>query len=58
MGWLLSGAFLFWGIARALGSRRPVFDIFLSVAISALVQIASRAASDSIFPPGILEGLF
>ncbi|MEW1707947.1 tripartite tricarboxylate transporter TctB family protein [Microbacterium sp. NPDC089190] len=58
LGWLLSGAFLFWGIARALGSRRPVFDIFLSLAISALVQIAFSGGLGLNLPPGILEGLF
>lgn len=58
LGWLLSGAFLFWGIARSLGSRRPVFDIFLSLAISALVQIAFSGGLGLNLPPGILEGLF
>ncbi|MCD2169941.1 tripartite tricarboxylate transporter TctB family protein [Microbacterium sp. JC 701] len=58
LGWLLSGAFLFWGIARSLGSRRPVFDIFLSLAISAIVQIAFSGGLGLNLPPGILEGLF
>ncbi|SDO78001.1 putative tricarboxylic transport membrane protein [Microbacterium sp. ru370.1] len=58
LGWLLSGAFLFWGIARSLGSRRPLFDIFLSLAISALVQIAFSGGLGLNLPPGILEGLF
>ncbi|MDR6690947.1 putative tricarboxylic transport membrane protein [Microbacterium sp. 1154] len=58
LGWLLSGAFLFWGIARSLGSRRPIFDIFLSLAISAIVQIAFSGGLGLNLPPGILEGLF
>lgn len=58
LGWLLSGAFLFWGIARSLGSRRPLFDVFLSLAISALVQIAFSGGLGLNLPPGILEGLF
>lgn len=58
LGWLVSGAFLFWGIARSLGSRRPIFDIFLSLAISALVQIAFSGGLGLNLPPGILEGLF
>jgi putative tricarboxylic transport membrane protein len=57
LGWLLSGAFLFWGVARALGSRRPVFDIFLSLAISALVQIAFSIGLGLNLPPGILAGV-
>ncbi|MEV7869333.1 tripartite tricarboxylate transporter TctB family protein [Streptomyces sp. NPDC088124] len=57
LGWLLSGALLFWGVARALGSRRPVFDIFLSVAISSTVQLAFSAGLGLSLPPGILAGV-
>ncbi|WP_322619710.1 tripartite tricarboxylate transporter TctB family protein [Streptomyces acidicola] len=57
LGWLLSGALLFWGVARALGSRRPVFDIFLSIAISSLVQLAFSAGLGLNLPPGVLAGV-
>ncbi|APU13198.1 MULTISPECIES: tripartite tricarboxylate transporter TctB family protein [Actinoalloteichus] len=57
LGWLLSGALLFWGIARALGSRRVVFDIFLSLAISSIVQLAFSAGLGLNLPPGILAGV-
>ncbi|WP_200908317.1 tripartite tricarboxylate transporter TctB family protein [Frigoribacterium sp. RIT-PI-h] len=58
LGWLLAGAVLFWGIARSLGSRRPVFDIFLALAISSIVQLAFSAGLGLNLPPGILEGIF
>ncbi|MFE4056208.1 tripartite tricarboxylate transporter TctB family protein [Streptomyces sp. NPDC059096] len=57
LGWLLSGALLFWGVARALGSRRPVFDLFLSIAISSTVQLAFSAGLGLNLPPGILAGV-
>ncbi|MGS2591511.1 tripartite tricarboxylate transporter TctB family protein [Streptomyces hebeiensis] len=57
LGWLLSGALLFWGVARALGSRRPVFDAFLSIAISSTVQLAFSAGLGLSLPPGILAGV-
>ncbi|WP_232519930.1 tripartite tricarboxylate transporter TctB family protein [Actinosynnema pretiosum] len=58
LGWLLSGALLFWGSARALGSRRPLFDLFLSLAISSIVQLAFSAGLGLNLPPGILAGVF
>ncbi|MFJ8002451.1 tripartite tricarboxylate transporter TctB family protein [Streptomyces sp. NPDC096310] len=57
LGWLLSGALLFWGVARALGSRRPVFDLFLSIAISSTVQLAFSAGLGLNLPPGVLAGV-
>lgn len=57
VGWLLSAAFLFWGIARALGSRRPVFDLILALALSAIVQLAFSAGLGLSLPPGILAGV-
>lgn len=57
LGWLLSGAVLFWGIARSLGSRRPVFDVFLSLAVSSIVQLAFSAGLGLNLPPGVLGGI-
>ncbi|NIJ04828.1 tripartite tricarboxylate transporter TctB family protein [Frigoribacterium faeni] len=57
LGWLLSGALLFWGVARALGSQRPVFDIVLSLAISSIVQLAFSAGLGLNLPPGVLGGI-
>ncbi|GAB2926873.1 tripartite tricarboxylate transporter TctB family protein [Streptomyces mayteni] len=58
LGWLLSGTLLFWGVARALGSRRTVFDVFLSLAVSSIVQLAFSAGLGLNLPPGILAGVF
>ncbi|TDC67395.1 tripartite tricarboxylate transporter TctB family protein [Streptomyces hainanensis] len=58
LGWLLSGTLLFWGVARALGSRRVVFDVFLSLAVSSIVQLAFSAGLGLNLPPGILAGVF
>ncbi|MBZ6226304.1 tripartite tricarboxylate transporter TctB family protein [Streptomyces olivaceus] len=58
LGWLLSGAMLFWGVARSLGSRRPAFDLFLSLAVSSLVQLAFSAGLGLSLPPGVLAGVF
>jgi putative tricarboxylic transport membrane protein len=57
LGWLLSGALLFWGVARALGSQRPLFDIVLSLAISSIVQLAFSAGLGLNLPPGVLGGI-
>lgn len=38
-GWVLSGAALFWGIARALGSRRTWTDVGVALLISSIIQL-------------------
>jgi len=53
LGWILAGALLFWGVARGLGSRRPVFDLLLSLGISSLIQLAFSAGLGLRLPPGI-----
>lgn len=57
LGWLISAAFAFWGVSRALGSRRPVFDVFVGFGLSAAVQLAFSAGLGLHLPPGILEGV-
>ena len=56
VGWLISCAFVFWGVARSLGSKRPVADIFIAFAMAALVQLAFSAGLGLHLPPGILDG--
>lgn len=53
LGWILAGALLFWGVARGLGSRRPVFDLLLSLGVSSLIQLAFSAGLGLRLPPGI-----
>lgn len=57
LGWIISAAFLFWGVARSLGSRRPVFDIFVAFAISSIVQLVFSGLLELNLAPGILAGV-
>lgn len=58
VGWLLSSTALFWAIAWAFGSRRPLFDIALAALVAGLVQLAFSAGLGLTLPAGILEGAF
>ena len=58
VGWLLSAALLFWGVAQALGSKRPLFDAGLALVFSSCVQLAFGAGLGLNLPGGILEGIF
>ncbi|MEE2043017.1 tripartite tricarboxylate transporter TctB family protein [Nocardiopsis tropica] len=58
VGWLLSAALLFFGIAYALGSRRLLFDAVLSLTFSSLIQLAFVAGLGLNLPAGILGGIF
>lgn len=54
LGWLISGALLFWGLAASLGSRRPVFDLAIALIVSSIVQLVFSAGLDLYLPVGIL----
>ncbi|KAA9392943.1 tripartite tricarboxylate transporter TctB family protein [Kocuria coralli] len=54
LGWILAGTVLFWGVARGLGSRRPVFDLLVALGTSCLIQLAFSAGLGLRLPPGIL----
>nr|WP_052542726.1 tripartite tricarboxylate transporter TctB family protein [Cryobacterium roopkundense] len=58
LGWLLSAAALFWALSRALGSRRPMFDIGVSLIFSSCMQLAFSAGLGLTLPSGILTGVF
>ena len=57
-GWILSAALLFWCVSRALGSRRPLFDLGLSLVFSSFIQLAFGAGLGLSLPGGILEGIY
>ncbi|MFL4477770.1 tripartite tricarboxylate transporter TctB family protein [Paeniglutamicibacter sp. ORCA_105] len=57
LGWILSAAGLFWVVCRALGSRRPLFDLSVSILFSAVIQLAFNAGLGLNLPSGFLEGL-
>ncbi|GER23907.1 hypothetical protein NCCP1664_24020 [Zafaria cholistanensis] len=58
VGWLISAALLFWGVSRALGSRRPLFDVGLALVFSSCIQLAFGAGLGLNLPGGILEGIY
>lgn len=58
VGWLLSAALLFFGVAHALGSRRFLFDAVLSLVFSSVIQLAFVAGLGLNLPAGILGGIF
>lgn len=55
-GWIVAAALLFWCVARAMGSRRPLFDLTLALTVSSLVYLAFDVALGLNLPSGILGG--
>ncbi|WP_156759931.1 tripartite tricarboxylate transporter TctB family protein [Microbacterium karelineae] len=56
LGWLISASALFWVLAWAFGSRRPLFDIAIAALMGALTELAFAAGLGLTLPAGILEG--
>lgn len=57
VGWILSAAILFWGVAYAFGSRRPIFDISIALVMSSAIQLIFGVALGLNLPAGFLEGV-
>ena len=57
-GWIVAAALLFWCVARAMGSRRPLFDLTLALTVSSLVYLAFGVALGLNLPSGVLGGGF
>lgn len=57
VGWIVCAALLFWVVARAMGSTRPVFDLGVALLFSSAIQLAFNAGLGLPLPPGLLEGL-
>ena len=57
LGWVLSGAMLFWGSVWALGSRHLVRDALVSVALSTLTFYGFYLGLGIYLPAGILDGV-
>lgn len=57
LGWIISAAALFWIAARALGSRRPVFDIGVGLLFSSIIQLAFGAGLGLSLPSGFIGGI-
>lgn len=54
LGWLIAGTLLFWGISFALDRNKPLMDLFVAVALSALVQMCFSGLLDVALPLGVL----
>jgi putative tricarboxylic transport membrane protein len=57
LGWVISGAILFWGCAWTLGSRHAVRDALVSVAVALASFYLFYAGLGIHLPAGVLEGV-
>ena len=57
LGWAISGALLFWGSSWALGSRHPVRDAVISLALSLATFYGFYLGLGIQLPAGLLEGV-
>lgn len=57
LGWVLAAALLFWGVCRALGGRRPIFDASVALVMSSLIQLLFGLGLGLNLPAGFLEGV-
>lgn len=57
LGWILAAAVLFWGVAYALGSRRPIFDISVALVLSSVIQLIFGTVLGIGLPAGFVEGV-
>ncbi|MBO9519972.1 MAG: tripartite tricarboxylate transporter TctB family protein [Nocardioidaceae bacterium] len=57
LGWVLSGAILFWGTSWALGSRRYLRDVAISLAMSLATFYGFYSGLGIHLPAGVLEGV-
>lgn len=57
LGWVFSAAGLFWVVCKALGSKRPLFDLVISLVFASVIQLAFNAGLGLNLPSGFLEGL-
>jgi putative tricarboxylic transport membrane protein len=57
LGWVISGAMLFYGSAWALGSRHPVRDLGISVVLSLATFYGFYSGLGILLPAGLLDGV-
>jgi putative tricarboxylic transport membrane protein len=56
-GWIVAAAALFWGVAYALGSRRPLFDVSVALVMSSVIQLTFGYLLGLNLPAGFLAGV-
>lgn len=57
VGWIVAAAVLFWGVAYALGSRRPIFDVSVALVMSSVIQLTFGYLLGLNLPAGFLAGV-
>jgi len=57
LGWVFSGAILFWGSAFALGSRHYIRDVVIAFVLSIGSWYVFALGLGIVLPPGILRGI-
>ncbi|MEU0521329.1 tripartite tricarboxylate transporter TctB family protein [Streptosporangium sp. NPDC006007] len=57
LGWVISGALLFWGSAFALGSRHYVRDLAIAVTLSLATFYGFAVGLGVNLPAGVLQGI-
>ena len=57
LGWVISGALLFWGASFALGNRHHVRGLVIGVALSLVTFYAFAVGLGVNLPAGILQGI-
>ncbi|RII41199.1 tripartite tricarboxylate transporter TctB family protein [Galactobacter valiniphilus] len=57
LGWVISGAIMFWGSCWALGSRRWIVNIFISLALTLATYYGFYFGLGIKLPAGILTGI-
>jgi len=57
LGWVFSGAILFWGAAFALGSRHWIRDVVIAFVLSIGSWYLFALGLGIVLPPGILRGI-
>ena len=57
LGWVISGALLFWGSAFALGNRHHVRGLAIGVALSLITFYAFAVGLGVNLPAGVLQGI-
>jgi putative tricarboxylic transport membrane protein len=57
VGWIVAAAVLFWGVAYAFGSRRPIFDVSVALVMSSVIQLTFGYLLGLNLPAGFLAGV-
>ncbi|MEV0225536.1 tripartite tricarboxylate transporter TctB family protein [Streptomyces sp. NPDC050704] len=57
LGWVISGALLFWGTAFALGNRHYIRNLLIAVAMSLTTFYAFAIGLGVNLPAGVLQGI-